>query len=97
MHAAMPVIPIPTRPAPFCADLDVLNTAHPKPSRSAQAKAPGAKRMPLTSDIYVRSEQRPLALAPRSINKEALSARLKVIFAERYLGFILLHAFVLVR
>jgi hypothetical protein len=74
----------------------VLNTAHPKPSRAAQAKVPGAKRVPFTSDIYVRSENRPLALAPRSIDKETLSAKLKVIFAERYLGFILLHAYFLV-
>lgn len=53
--------------------------------------------MPFTSDIYVRSEQRPLSLEPRSISKEALSAKLKFIYAERYLGFILLHAFALVR
>lgn len=42
-----------------CKDYDVLNTAHPKPSKDAQSKVTGAHRL-IGTDIYAKSEQRPL-------------------------------------
>lgn len=56
--AAPPLIPDDACPQ-GCKDYDVLNTAHPKPSKAAQAKVPGAHKLPY-SDIYAKSEQRPL-------------------------------------
>lgn len=86
---------------PLCSyttDRSVLRNAHPKPSKSKEAEAPGAKHVPFTDGIYARSEDRPLvAIEPRSMTKEEADRRMQRTFYQRYFGFISMHLVALVR
>jgi hypothetical protein len=79
------------------ADPAVLKAAHPRPSQNAQAKTPGASRVPFTKDVFVRREQRPLVdIGPDTMSKEAAIRKLNWIYFTRWSGFITMHAIVFV-
>eukprot|EP00775_Hariotina_reticulata_P004324 gene4324-4577_t len=78
-----------------CKDYDVLNTAHPRPSRAAQAKEPGAHRI-LGTDIYAQSEQRPLLnLETKEIPPHAARLKNAVTCLMRFSVIVSMHAIAL--
>lgn len=74
-----------------CKDLEVLNTALPKPSQEAQAKVPGAIRTPF-SDVYTTCKQRPLLQAePATIPWKLANIKNRVTIAMRCLVIVGMH------
>jgi len=75
-----------------CKDYDVLNTAHPRPSKAAQAQEPGAHRI-WGTDIYAQSEQRPvLNLETKEIPANAAKVKNAVTCLMRFTVIFAMHA-----
>eukprot|EP00879_Flechtneria_rotunda_P014913 GHRR01015583.1.p1 GENE.GHRR01015583.1~~GHRR01015583.1.p1 ORF type:complete len:384 (+),score=68.88 GHRR01015583.1:424-1575(+) len=74
-------------------DISVFMTAYPKPSKEAQATAPGARKVPFTGNIYYCKQDRPLlAVEPVTMTKTEADRRMKQTYMQRYFGLIVMHA-----